>query len=135
MTEPVILRERAGGPFTLDVNNGRHHLYADEPAALGGSDLGPTPFEYLCAALGSCTLVTLRMYARRKDIEIGELSITVTHSYRKTSDGQTQNVFTRLIDTTADLDEAEEAKILEIANKCPVHKMLDAGNIIETRMV
>jgi len=108
MADPVTVTERPGGKYTLDVKNGRHHLFADEPLSFGSADIGPSPFEYLCASLGSCTAITLRMYAGRKNWDIENISVTVTHSLRKTAD--------------------------EIANKCPVHKMLEHGNIIETTL-
>lgn len=134
MTEPVIVKERPGGKYTLDVNNGRHHLYADEPLKFGSADLGPTPFEYLCASLGACTAITLRMYAGRKAWDIENISVKVTHSLRKLADGETKNVFTRVITTEDNLDEAARGRLVEIANKCPVHKILEHGNIIETSL-
>ena len=127
MARPVDLSERAVSPFTLDVTNGVHHAYADEPTSLGGADLGFSPFEYLEAALGSCTLITLRMYARRKKIEVGELSCRVSHAQR---DGK--HVFKRMISSDIDLTEELRADLLRIADKCPVHKMLEAGTILET---
>ena len=79
MADPVTVTERPGGKYSLDVKNGRHHLFADEPLSFGSADIGPSPFEYLCASLGSCTAITLRMYAGRKKWEIDNISVTVTH--------------------------------------------------------
>lgn len=134
MTQPVTVKERLGGKYTLDVTNGRHHLYADEPVKFGSSDLGPSPFEYLCASLGSCTAITLRMYAGRKKWDIDNIAVTVTHGLRKLADGETKNVFSRMIKIESNLDDVSEARLIEIANKCPVHKMLEHGNIIETSL-
>jgi len=134
MASPVTVTERPGGKYTLDVDNGRHKLYADEPLSYGSADLGPSPFEYLCASLGSCTAITLRMYAGRKEWDIENISVTVTHSIRKLSDGESKNVFTRILNVTGNLDEAARDRLVDIANKCPVHKMLEHGNIIETRL-
>lgn len=134
MTQPVTVTERPGGKYTLDVKNGRHHLYADEPLKFGSADLGPSPFEYLCASLGACTAITLRMYAGRKDWDIENISVKVTHSLRKLADGETKNVFTRVITTEDNLDDDARGRLVEIANKCPVHKMLEPGNIIETSL-
>lgn len=134
MASPVTVTERPGGKYTLDVKNGRHHLYADEPLNFGSADLGPSPFEYLCASLGSCTAITLRMYAGRKDWDIENISVTVTHSQRKTTDGVTKTVFTRVLNVTGNLESEARDRLIEIANKCPVHKMLEHGNVIETSL-
>lgn len=134
MASPVTVTERPGGKYTLDVENGRHKLYADEPLSYGSADLGPSPFEYLCASLGSCTAITLRMYAGRKDWDIENISVTVTHSIRKLANGDTKHVFARVLNVTGELEEAARNRLVEIANKCPVHKMLEHGNIIETSL-
>lgn len=134
MASPVTVTERPGGKYTLDVDNGRHKLYADEPLNFGSADLGPSPFEYLCASLGSCTAITLRMYAGRKKWEIENISVTVTHSLRKTSDNETKNVFSRVLNVKGDLDADARGRLVEIANKCPVHKMLEHGNLVETEL-
>ncbi len=134
MASPVTVTERPGGKYTLDVDNGRHKLYADEPLNFGSADLGPSPFEYLCASLGSCTAITLRMYAGRKNWEIDNISVKVTHSQRKTEDNVLQTVFSRVLTVTGDLDEVARGRLIEIANKCPVHKMLEHGNLIETTL-
>ena len=134
MTNPVTVTERPGGKYTLDVENGRHKLYADEPQSYGSADLGPSPFEYLCASLGSCTAITLRMYAERKKWDIENISVTVSHSLRKLTDGETKNVFKRVVYLKTELDEGSRARLIEIADKCPVHKMLEHGNIIETKL-
>lgn len=134
MTSPVTVTERPGGKYTLDVDNGRHKLYADEPLNFGSADLGPSPFEYLCASLGSCTAITLRMYAGRKKWDVANISVVVAHSLRKTADGKTKNVFSRVLTVTGDLDDAARGRLVEIANKCPVHKLLENGNLIETSL-
>ena len=134
MAQPVTVTERPGGKYTLDVENGRHKLYADEPLSYGSADLGPSPFEYLCAALGSCTAITLRMYSGRKKWDVENISVTVTHSLRRSGDGETKNVFERVIYLKTDLEVEQRARLIEIADKCPVHKMLESGNVIETTL-
>lgn len=134
MASPVTVTERPGGKYTLDVDNGRHKLYADEPLNFGSADLGPSPFEYLCASLGSCTAITLRMYAGRKKWDIENISVTVTHSLRKAADSNARNVFSRVLYVKGDLDQDARDRLVEIANKCPVHKMLEHGNLIETTL-
>lgn len=133
MGEPVIVSERPGGIYTNDVRTSRHHLYADEPLSYGSSDLGPTPYEYLCAALGSCTTITMRMYIERKNWKVDHLSVNVTHHKDKADDGTPRDVFTRRVDIKGDVDDAQRARILEIAGKCPVHKTLAAGSDVITK--
>jgi len=133
MAEMIKVSERPGSKYTNDVRSSRHHLYADEPVELGGADLGPTPFEYLCAGLGACTTITLRMYAERKKWPAGKISVDVTHAKEIHGDGLKRDVFTRVISIEGDLDEAQKSRMLEIANKCPVHRTLEAGSDVITR--
>ena len=133
MSETITVSERPGGKYTNDVRSSRHHLYADEPIELGSADLGPTPYEYLCAALGSCTSITLRMYADRKGWPVDKISVDVSHSKEIHSDGIKRDVFTRVISMESGLDETQSARMLEIANKCPVHRTLEAGADVITR--
>ena len=133
MSETITVSERPGGKYTNDVRSSRHHLYADEPIELGSADLGPTPYEYLCAALGSCTSITLRMYADRKGWPVDKISVDVSHSKKIHSDGIKRDVFTRVISMESGLDETQSARMLEIANKCPVHRTLEAGADVITR--
>jgi putative redox protein len=74
------------------------------------------------------------MYAGRKNWDIENISVTVTHSNRKTADGDTQTVFSRVLNVTGNLDSDARGRLVDIANKCPVHKMLEHGNVIETRL-
>ena len=133
MAETIRISERAGGKYTNDVRSSRHHAYADEPEALGGSDLGPTPYEYLNAALGSCTSITMRMYADRKGWPVDKITVDVSHAKEIHGDGIKRDVFTRVIAIEGDLDEAQRARMLEIANKCPVHRTLEAGSDVITK--
>ncbi len=126
--------ERLGGLYTLDVTNGRHHQYADEPESYGSADLGPNPFEYLCTALGSCTAITLRMYANRKKWPVDNIDVKTVFARHNDPDHGEQTVFTRSITLTGALDEDQQQRMLEIANKCPVHKVLEHGNVIVTEL-
>ena len=133
MAAPVTVSERPGGKYTLDVRNGRHHLYADEPLDFGSADLGPSPFEYLCASLGSCTAITLRMYAARKDWPVTHIAVTTSHSTRPDEGGgKDVNVFSRELLIEGALEEEQLGRMMEIANRCPVHRMLEHGNEILT---
>ncbi len=133
MAEPVIVKERPGGKYTNDVMTSRHHLYADEPESLGSADLGPTPYEYLCAALGACTSITLRMYISRKGWPVDNIAVKVSHKKIAIGDLPPKDVFTREITISGDVDAEQRARIIQIANKCPVHKTLEASSDIETQ--
>ncbi len=135
MAETVKVKERAGGLYTNDVLTSRHHLYADEPADMGSADLGPSPYEYICAGLGACTSITLRMYAERKKWPVTQIEVDVSYRRETHSDGLQRNVFTRIISVKGDLDETQHARMIEIANKCPVHRTLEAGSDVITRAV
>lgn len=132
MSEPVTVRERAGGLYTQDVLTTRHHLFADEPISMGSTDIGPSPYEYLCAALGACTSMTLRMYAEHKKWLITHISVDVSHKKSVDQDGQSEDIFSRTITIDGDLSDAQRLRLGEIADKCPVHKTLESGATIET---
>ena len=125
--------------FLQDIQAGpRHHLQADEPRASGGTDLGPSPYGLLSAGLGACTAMTIRMYARRRGLALDHVSVDVTHDKAHAQDagagGATLDVFHRAIRLTGSLSEAERQKLLEIADKCPVHRTLEGRARIETAL-
>ena len=124
--------------FLQDVQAGRHHIRADEPASYGGTDRGLTPYQLVAAGLGACTSMTIRMYARRKGMALDHVSVDVTHDRVHAQDARAPTVtldrFTRLIRLTGDLLPDERAKLLEIANKCPVHKTLESSAEIVTQL-
>jgi putative redox protein len=96
-----------------------HSLIADEPVDAGGQDAGPTPGDFLRISLASCTAITLRMYADRKGFDVTEIEVKV-HTERI----ETKTTFHRQVLLTGNLDEAQRARMLQIANACPVHKVL-----------
>ena len=117
--------------FTQDVTAGRHHLVADEPTSVGGDDLGVTPYDLLLAALGTCTSMTLRMYAKRKGLEVEKIKVKLQHNRIHASDcesceDQTGKVdqIRRLIRIEGDLTDKQRNRMLEIADMCPVHRTL-----------
>lgn len=127
--------------FLQDVHLGPHHLKADEPVSFGGTDLGPSPYQYLAAGLGACTSMTIRMYARRKGWDLRGVSVDVSHEKRHATDckncdaGEKIDAFMRDITLTGDLTTDQRAKLLAIADKCPVHRTLEAQAQIITREV
>lgn len=111
----------------------KHELIADEPESLGGRDEGPTPFDLVCSALASCTTITVRMYADRKGWPVESIEARVEHARVPAGEGTRVDRFTLTVAFTGELDEAQRARLLEIAGRCPVHRMLVAGSIVETR--
>lgn len=126
----------AGLRQTISVE-GRHVLVADEPARLGGSDEGPTPYQLLAAALGACTTMTLRMYAKRKGLALDHVACDVSHGKCHGTDcggGGKVDEFKRTIHLSGALDDDQRARLLEIADKCPVHHTLQAQAVIRTQL-
>ncbi len=111
------------------IATGTHQLSADEPVAAGGGDAGPAPYELLLASLGACTAITLRMYAQRKNWELGQFSVSL--QLLKNHEGDTR--IERQLSASAPLDPAQWARLLEIAEKTPVTLTLKSGAQIETR--
>ena len=124
--------------FLQDVNGGpNHHALADEPAAYGGTDRGMTPYGFLAAGLGACTSMTIRMYARRKGWPLTHVRVDVTHDKVHAQDAGESSAskvdgFRREIVLEGDLDDAQRQRLLEIANKCPVHQTLERSSLVET---
>ncbi|MCS6879303.1 MAG: OsmC family protein [Geminicoccaceae bacterium] len=137
----VVACESGRGPYALDIVAGRHRLSADEPIAAGGTDTGPNPYELLAAALAACTVMTVRMYARHKGLPVGAIRCAVKHAkihaedcaQCETKTGKIDR-FERVIEIEGDLDEPTRQRLLEIANRCPVHRTLESEILIETRL-
>lgn len=121
---------------------GEHRLWADEPVSVGGTDRGPTPYDFLAAALGACTSMTLRMYARRKQIALESICVRLVHSKVHAADCEAcetavgkVDVIEREIVISGDVSEEERAALLRIADRCPVHRTLHAEVRVETKIV
>lgn len=127
--------------YKTTIRSGRHELVADEPESAGGGDTGPDPYGLLLAALGSCTSITLRMYADRKQWPLEEvevrLSLAKIHAEDclkcETEEGMVDQI-TREIRLAGALDEPQRNRLLEIANRCPVHRTLTGEIVVETRL-
>lgn len=125
--------------FLQDIHAGpKHHVRADEPESYGGTDRGLTPYQFLSAGLGACTSMTIRMYARRKKWPLDHVAVDVTHNRVHAQDAGVDigplDQFTRAITLTGKLDDAQRARLLQIADKCPVHRSLEAGATIKTEL-
>lgn len=118
-------------PWRVEIDDGTHRWSGDEPAELGGGDTAPTPFQLLCSSLGACTAITVQMYAARKQWPLAGISVRVVLD--KAADGA--NVFTRSIVLEGALDDEQRARLLDIANKCPTHRLLTGTIRIESALV
>ena len=135
----VLVRGGATG-FTTDVRSQRHRLTADEPAPIG-DDRGPNPYELLLASLGSCTTMTLRMYADRKEWPLDGVTVRLKHDRIhaedcadcETKDGRIDRI-RKVLTLEGDLSDEQRARLLEIADRCPVHRTLTGEIKIETRL-
>jgi putative redox protein len=127
----VVVRETGHGVFQQEIISGRHHLIADEPKDAGGLGSGPGPYDLLLAALGACTSMTLRLYADLKKIPLARTQVRLRHHriYAKdcaeceTKEGMLDRI-DRVITLEGDLTAEQRARLMEIADKCPVHRTL-----------
>ena len=127
----VVVRETGRGQFQQDVISDPHRLLADEPASVGGLDSGPGPYEFLLAALGECTSMTLRLYADRKQFPLVRTQVRLRHERIYAADCAECTTKSGMIDRIeraitfeGDLDAEQRAELMEIADKCPVHRTL-----------
>ena len=123
MSSKVIVAENGQGRYQQQVTAGQHHLIADEPASMGGADAGPAPFDFIMSGLGACTSMTLRMYAERKELPLTKVSVELSHD-KVEIEGVQRDRITRHITLEGDLSPEQRQRLLEIANKCPVHRAL-----------
>jgi uncharacterized OsmC-like protein/alpha/beta superfamily hydrolase len=133
LRDQVLVQETGAGKFQAEVRTGTTRFLADEPTAAGGLGSGPGPYDLLCAALGACTSMTLRLYADQKQWPLARTRVAVGHT--KDKDRKPADLFTRSIALEGPLDAAQRTRLMEIANKCPVHRTLESGSAIETMEV
>jgi uncharacterized OsmC-like protein len=137
----VIVRGNASG-FAQEIRIGAHRLSGDEPIAFGGTETGPSPYDLLLAALGSCTSMTVSLYARRKQWPLESVTVSLRHSKIHAADcadcetkiGKIDRI-ERDVHLEGSLTEEQRAKLLEMADKCPVHRTLTSEINIKTRAV
>jgi len=141
----VLIRETGLGAYQQSIAVGRHRLIADEPVAQGGLDSGPSPYDYLSMALGACTAMTLRIYAQHKKLALGRVAVTIRHGKTAAehctdcgavAEGREGKIdrFERIISIEGELDAALREKVIELADKCPVHRTLETASAVVTRV-
>jgi uncharacterized OsmC-like protein/alpha/beta superfamily hydrolase len=138
----VRVRETGHGRYQQEIAVDGHRLLADEPASVGGDGTGPSPYDYLSAALGACTTMTLRMYAEHKQLDLPRVSVDVSHGKLHAKDckdcgeGREGRIdrFERVLSVDGDVSEQLRGKLLEIAGKCPVHKTLEKSSVVIIRL-
>lgn len=133
MSGTVVVAENGQGRYQQQVNAGKHIMLADEPESMGGGDAGPAPFDFLMAGLGACTSMTLRMYAERKGLALTSVSVALNHDKTEV-DGIQRNRISRQITLEGNLSDAERQRLLEIADKCPVHRALSQSFVLESEL-
>jgi len=130
--EPTLVEETGLGRFQVEARTGSAAILVDEPVSAGGLGTGPGPFDLLCAALGACTAMTVRLYAERKSWPLKRARVRVTH-HRGTL--AARDSFHREITLDGQLDAAQRARLMEIAERCPVHLTLERGSDITSSLV
>jgi putative redox protein len=141
----VSVSETGAGKFQNMVVSGSHRLLADEPKSVGGLDSGPTPYDFVSIALAACTSMTLRLYADRKKLDLGRISVSVSHGKvaaehcadcGEAAEGRTGKIdrFERTISIEGGVAPDQSNKLLDIADKCPVHRTLESASAIVTKI-
>jgi len=139
VTKGHVMIAEKNKQFTRTVITDTHVWLADEPTAMGGADLGPDPYEHLLAALGTCTSMTIRMYANHKKLKLDDVTVTLSHDRQHVSDcegcdeaPQKIEVINKTVTLTGDLSEESRQRLLQIADRCPVHQTLHSDLKIQT---
>lgn len=133
----VTVEETGAGAYTQNINASNHNLSADEPVEAGGLDTGPSPYDLLLSALGACTSMTVRMYANQKKWELKRVTVKLTHKKEPDAAHKKTDIITRDITLEGNLGEAQRVRLLEIADKCPVHRALteEPKPVVTSRLV
>ncbi len=140
-SESQVLTRTGEVGYATDILAGKHHLLADEPSSVGGTDAGPTPYDLLLSSLGACTGMTLRMYADRKKWPLKEIKVHLQHEKRHSADSRDCEMPTskldhidKVIEIHGDLDKTQRERLLEIPGRCPVHRTLNSEIVINSKL-
>lgn len=128
----VTVSESGNGPYGQFITTGRHVMGADEPEDLGGKDTGPDPYEFLLSGLGACTAMTLRMYANHKQLPLEKIEVRLRHLVR--ADKETVDKFERVITLHGPLSDEQRARLLDVAERCPVSQTLKRSSLIDSAL-
>ena len=138
-SKAVVVRETRLGRFQQQVTVGQHRFLADEPVDVGGLDSGPGPYDLVLAGLGACTAMTLRLYAERKALPLERVTVELSHGRIHAADCESCETKEGMIDRIeraitlrGELDQTQRQRLLEIADKCPVHRTLTSEVDIRT---
>ena len=138
-TGSVVVTDAGTGRYTQTITTGRHLLTADEPVSVGGADAGPNPYELLLAALGACKSMTIRMYADRKGLPLQRTTVRLRYDRIHAKDcaqcEQNVGMLSRIrseIDIEGPLNDQDRRRLVEIADRCPVHRTLSSEIAFET---
>lgn len=139
--QTVEVEETLNGGYTQTMRVGKHELIADEPENLGGNDNGPSPYDYLLMGLGACTSITIRMYAKRKQFPLEHVRVKLTHQKIHADDcadcetrqGKVDEI-TREIFLEGNLSDEQRQRLLEIANRCPVHRTMTSEIKVRSKL-
>ncbi len=142
-TEAEVIASLDGdAAFTTQMKLGNHRLTADEPERVGGNDFGPSPYQFVSAGLATCTAMTLQMYARRKNWDLQNVEVHTSHEKSHAADsehsddaGARIDTFRRQLRLTGNLDDAQKKRLMEIADRCPVHKTLHSPIQVLTQLM
>lgn len=126
----VLVRESGVGRFQVRVQTGEQEFFADEPTAFGGLSSGPSPFDLMCAALGACTAITMRLYAERNGWSVGPFGVRVTH-HKGSTDARDR--FERVLGL-GKVSAEQRDRLIHIAERCPVHLLLERGADVTTSL-
>ncbi len=136
-----VITQTSAPTLKTRINTGKHTLFSDEPVEVGGEDTGPSPYEILLSALGACTGMTITMYAKRKTMPLKGITVYLRHDKvyvedcaHCEKDTSKIDLIYREIELIGDLNSDQRNKLLDIANKCPVHKSLSSGINIKTQL-
>jgi len=141
--QQVVVKLSGEDEFTTNIQAGPHGLVADEPESVGGNDFGPDPYELLNSALGACTAMTLQMYARRKGWDLQDVTVHLSHSKETAYFQDAQDSgnakskidrFERIIELEGDLDDEQRQRLLQIADRCPIHRTLESPQEFVTKL-
>jgi putative redox protein len=132
MTTEARLHRDHGSLTTL--TNGRHAWSADVGKTLGGLDAAPDPHDLLDSALAACTALTLELYIRRKNLAVTDLKVSIAHAESKATDGRVRYDLKRVIEVQGDIGPEDRQRLLEIAGKCPIHRILEGEVHVQSEL-